>query len=101
MRRSQRSRVATTVLTLLSRPPLNQPLIEWVRRAHASRRRICGICFGHQIVAEALGGRGTVMPNPSGFEAGRLSFELTPKASSYFQETLGVRFSAASLVFSA
>lgn len=32
-------------------------LIDWVRRAHDAGARLYGICFGHQVVATALGGR--------------------------------------------
>ena len=33
------------------------PLEEFIRQAHAAGVPIVGICFGHQIVAQALGGR--------------------------------------------
>lgn len=33
-----------------------RPLLDWIRRAHRAGRNIVGICFGHQAVAEALGG---------------------------------------------
>lgn len=31
-------------------------LIEWSRKAVESDARVLGICFGHQILAQALGG---------------------------------------------
>lgn len=32
------------------------PLMEWVRVAHARKEPMLGICFGHQLLAHALGG---------------------------------------------
>lgn len=33
------------------------PLEDFIRAAHAATRPMVGICFGHQIIAQALGGR--------------------------------------------
>ncbi|PWY56390.1 GMP synthase [Legionella qingyii] len=32
-------------------------LEEFIRRLHAARKKIIGICFGHQLIAKALGGK--------------------------------------------
>ena len=32
------------------------PLMEFIRAAHAADRPLVGICFGHQVIAHALGG---------------------------------------------
>lgn len=32
-------------------------LEEFIRRLHADRRKLIAVCFGHQLVAQALGGR--------------------------------------------
>lgn len=37
--------------------PWIAPLEEFIRKAYAAHVPIAGICFGHQIVAQALGGR--------------------------------------------
>ncbi|SES95219.1 glutamine amidotransferase-related protein [Oceanicella actignis] len=37
--------------------PWIEPLKDFIRRAAAARAPMAGICFGHQIMAEALGGR--------------------------------------------
>lgn len=37
--------------------PWIQKLKAWVISAHQSRRKLIGICFGHQLIADALGGR--------------------------------------------
>lgn len=43
----------------------------WLRRAHADDTPIYGICFGHQLLGEALGGR--VAQNPRGREIGTIT----------------------------
>jgi GMP synthase (glutamine-hydrolysing) len=54
---------------------------EWMLRAEARLReavsagtRVLGICFGHQLLGQALGG--TVSKNPSGREIGTVALEL-------------------------
>jgi len=37
--------------------PWIDPLKTFLREAHAARAPLVGVCFGHQILAEALGGR--------------------------------------------
>jgi len=37
--------------------PWLPPLVEFLRAALAARRRIVGICFGHQLIAHFFGGR--------------------------------------------
>lgn len=36
--------------------PWIPPLEDWIRRAHGEGVPLAGICFGHQIIAQALGG---------------------------------------------
>lgn len=43
-------------------------LVSWIRRCEAIRRPLVGICFGHQIIARALGG--TVMKSEKGWGLG-------------------------------
>ena len=52
-------------------------LRELLRRLHAARARTAGICFGHQVLAEALGGR---TGRASSWKAGpqRLALDDTP-----------------------
>lgn len=43
-------------------------LLEFVRELHARRKKLVGICFGHQLVAQALGGR--TEKSPKGWGVG-------------------------------
>jgi len=52
---------------------------EWLARAAESQHPILGICFGHQLLAHALGG--TVGDNPHGLEVGTIPVHLTREAS--------------------
>lgn len=37
--------------------PWIPPLIEFMQRLHAQEKKVVGICFGHQLIALALGGK--------------------------------------------
>ncbi|MDH3354424.1 MAG: glutamine amidotransferase [Chromatiales bacterium] len=51
---------------------------EWLAQAIKLKRPILGICFGHQLLAHALGGR--VGNNPCGVEVGTVTIHLTDSA---------------------
>jgi GMP synthase-like glutamine amidotransferase len=49
-------------------------LNDFVRRLHAAERRFVGVCFGHQVIAEALGGK--VERAAGGWGVGVRSYEV-------------------------
>lgn len=54
------------------------PLSQWLRDFAAQQKPLMGICFGHQILAHALGGQVDV--NPAGVEVGTVATRLTDAA---------------------
>lgn len=58
-------------------------LIEFIKKAHSKQIPLAGICFGHQVIAQALGG--VVAPSGKGWGTGiRKSTIIDEKASKYF-----------------
>lgn len=53
--------------------PFIPPLEDLIRAIHAANRPLVGICFGHQIIAQALGG--TVEKFKDGWAVGRQSYD--------------------------
>lgn len=54
--------------------PWIPPLENLIREIHAQRLPLVGVCFGHQIIAQALGGK--VVKYPKGWSVGRTTYEL-------------------------
>ena len=54
--------------SVYDKAPWIERLVEFVRELHELRKKLIGICFGHQLVAEALGGR--VEKSPKGWGVG-------------------------------
>ncbi|MFN2384390.1 MAG: gamma-glutamyl-gamma-aminobutyrate hydrolase family protein [Gemmatimonadota bacterium] len=50
-------------------------LLEWIREVAARDVPLLGVCYGHQAICEALGGR--VERHPGGWEIGTTEVELT------------------------
>jgi GMP synthase-like glutamine amidotransferase len=63
--------------------PWVKTLIEFIRKMYAENVKIAGICFGHQIIAHALGGK--VERSEQGWGTGvRTSEIIDPKALRFF-----------------
>ncbi len=57
--------------------PFIPPLEDFIRAAHRAKVPMVGICFGHQIIAQALGGR--VEKYAGGWSAGRVEYDFDGK----------------------
>lgn len=62
------------------RLPWSEATADWLHQAISAHAPIFGICYGHQLMAHALGG--TVGDNPMGREMGTVEARLTPAAAS-------------------
>ncbi|PIT00646.1 glutamine amidotransferase [Bradyrhizobium nitroreducens] len=53
------------------------PLEDFVRAAYANKTPMVGVCFGHQLIAQALGG--TVRKSEKGWSIGRHVYQVLPE----------------------
>lgn len=62
------------------REPWSERSAEWLGESLRSGLPVLGICYGHQLIAHALGGE--VAYNPRGREMGTVAVDLHPEAAS-------------------
>lgn len=59
------------------KPDWSETTAEWIRLAMRLEQPLFGVCYGHQLMAHALGGQ--VGYHPGGIEIGHLPVQLTPQ----------------------
>ena len=64
------------------RRPWSEATAAWIPTVMKQKVPLLGICYGHQLIAHALGGR--VGDNPSGMEMGAVRVRLTREGHSNF-----------------
>lgn len=65
--------------------PWIKGLLQWIKEAHSAKLKLAGICFGHQAVAQALGGEVRRAPQGWGFGI-RESRIVDEEAARYFTD---------------
>lgn len=64
--------------------PWMNPLRQFIGRVHDRRIKMVGVCFGHQIIADALGG--VVRKSDKGWGLGRHVYEVLPARPHFVPE---------------
>ena len=72
--------------------PWMDPLRRFIRAAHGARIPMVGVCFGHQIIADALGGE--VRKSEKGWGIGRHSYDITRRRDWMGEDRPAVSLSA-------
>jgi GMP synthase (glutamine-hydrolysing) len=70
--------VSGSFAMVTDRAPWSEDTALYLREAHGQGLPILGVCYGHQLLAHALGGE--VVVNPSGRHAGTAHVHTTPAA---------------------
>lgn len=67
--------ITGSACSVYERQTWEQNLEAWTRDALEQSKPLLGVCYGHQLVAQALGGE--VQKNPGGYEIGTIEVSLT------------------------
>tara|TARA_R110002073_G_scaffold184395_2_gene342789 strand:- start:13158 stop:13871 length:714 start_codon:yes stop_codon:yes gene_type:complete len=65
-------------------PAWIEPLRAFIRAAYAAKTPMLAVCFGHQILADALGGDVRLAPN--GWQLGRQTYRFTDERPACFND---------------
>jgi len=88
-----RAIVTGSAAMVSDREPWSETTAAWLHRAVTAGVPVLGICYGHQLLAHALGG--TVGDNPRGLEVGTVAVErLAAGGNDLFGATMPTLFSA-------
>jgi GMP synthase-like glutamine amidotransferase len=74
-----------SALSILDDPPFLGEVLALVRRAVDAGLPQLGICYGHQLLARAVGGRAAVRRCPAGPEIGWLEVSFAPAGQALFE----------------
>lgn len=67
--------VTGSAASVTDREPWADTLASWLADAVDADKPLLGVCYGHQLLAHAKGGR--VAKNPKGYEVGTIAIDLT------------------------
>ncbi|MEK9911030.1 MAG: type 1 glutamine amidotransferase [Candidatus Puniceispirillum sp.] len=70
--------------------PFIAKLMDLVRQIHAARKPLAGICFGHQIIAHALGGHAQKWPHGWGLGIQQITLDDAPPWIETKEDTLNL-----------
>uniref|UniRef100_A0A6B2LJT7 Glutamine amidotransferase domain-containing protein n=1 Tax=Arcella intermedia TaxID=1963864 RepID=A0A6B2LJT7_9EUKA len=79
--------ITGSVASAYDEVPWINELCQLIRKLHPMNIKLVGICFGHQVIAHALGSK--VERNPRGWGLGQKTFPLNPSAKEYLNSLVG------------
>lgn len=75
------------------------PLEDFIRACYAAHKPMIGVCFGHQIIAQAMGGK--VIKFDAGWSVGRTEYQIDGQSvaiNAWHQDQVVARPAAATLI---